>query len=72
MERAPFHRILVTAAAEEVPDALIEQLAPGGRIVIPLGGTEIQQLSVIENNGSGEIESRQIMPVRFTQLELAV
>ena len=71
-EHAPFDRILVTAAAEAVPEALVKQLAPGGRIVIPLGGTEIQQLSVVEKDASGKVETRQIMPVRFTQLELAV
>jgi protein-L-isoaspartate(D-aspartate) O-methyltransferase len=71
-EHAPFDRILVTAAAEEVPQALVEQVAPGGRIVIPLGGADIQQLSVVEKNSSGEIETHEIMPVRFTQLELAV
>lgn len=72
LEHAPFDRILVTAAAEEVPDALVAQLSPGGRIVIPLGGPEIQQLSVVEKDASGEIETREIMPVRFTQLELAI
>ena len=71
-EHAPFDRILVTAAAEAVPAALVEQLAPGGRIVIPLGGTDIQQLSVVEKDSSGQVETREIMPVRFTQLELAV
>lgn len=71
-EHAPFDRILVTAAAEAVPEALVEQLAPGGRIVIPLGGTDIQQLSVVEKDSSGQVETREIMPVRFTQLELAV
>ena len=71
-EHAPFDRILVTAAAEAVPEALVEQLAPGGRIVIPLGGTDIQQLSVVEKDASGQVETREIMPVRFTQLELAV
>jgi len=71
-DHAPFDRILVTAAAEKVPEALVEELSPGGRLVIPLGGAEIQQLSVIEKNGSGEIATREIMPVRFTQLELAV
>jgi protein-L-isoaspartate(D-aspartate) O-methyltransferase len=70
-EHAPFDRILVTAAAEKAPDALIQQLAPGGRIVIPLGGAEIQQLSIVEKDASGQIETREIMPVRFTQLELA-
>ena len=68
-EHAPFDRILVTAAAEEPPPALIEQLEPGGRMVIPIGGHDIQQLSVIDKTGSGEIRTREIMPVRFTELE---
>jgi protein-L-isoaspartate(D-aspartate) O-methyltransferase len=68
-EHAPFDRILITAAAEEPPAALIEQLEPGGRMVIPIGGQDIQQLSVIEKTGSGEIRTREIMPVRFTELE---
>lgn len=68
-EHAPFDRILVTAAAEDPPPALIEQLEPGGRMVIPIGGQEIQQLSVIDKTGSGEIRTREIMPVRFTELE---
>jgi protein-L-isoaspartate(D-aspartate) O-methyltransferase len=68
-EHAPFDRILVTAAAEEPPPALIEQLEPGGRMVIPIGGQDIQQLSVIDKTGSGEIRTREIMPVRFTELE---
>ena len=71
-DHAPFDRILVTAAAEQVPEALVEQLAPDGRIVIPLGGSDIQQLSVLEKDASGGTETREIMPVRFTQLELAV
>jgi len=68
-EHAPFDRILVTAAAEEPPPALIEQLEPGGRMIIPIGGHDIQQLSVIDKTGSGEIRTREIMPVRFTELE---
>jgi len=70
-EHAPFDRILVTAAAEEAPPALIEQLEPGGRIVIPIGGQEIQQLSVIDKLESGEIRTREVMPVRFTELEVS-
>ena len=70
-EHAPFDRILVTAAAEELPAALIEQLKPGGRLVIPLGGDEIQQLSVVAKDENGEVTTRNIMPVRFTQLEEA-
>jgi len=70
LEHAPFDRILVTAAAEEVPSALVEQLEPGGRIVIPIGGKEVQQLSVIEKGAAGEVQTREIMPVRFTELEV--
>lgn len=72
LEHAPFDRILVTAATEEVPSALVDQLEPGGRIVIPIGGKEVQQLSVIEKSAAGEVKTREIMPVRFTELEVAV
>ena len=68
-EHAPFDRILVTAAAPDPPSALVDQLAPGGRMVIPLGGKEVQQLSLVEKNGSGEVATRAVLPVRFTQLE---
>jgi protein-L-isoaspartate(D-aspartate) O-methyltransferase len=71
-DHAPFDRILVTAAVEDVPAALVEQLEPGGRIVIPIGGKEVQQLSVIEKSASGDVLTREIMPVRFTELEVAV
>jgi protein-L-isoaspartate(D-aspartate) O-methyltransferase len=69
-EHAPFDRILVTAAAREVPQPLLEQLAPGGRMVIPLGGEEVQQLSQIDKSPAG-VETRPILPVRFTRLETA-
>jgi protein-L-isoaspartate(D-aspartate) O-methyltransferase len=72
LDHAPFDRILVTAAVEDVPAALVEQLEPGGRIVIPIGGKEVQQLSVIEKSASGDVLTREIMPVRFTELEVAV
>ncbi len=70
-DHAPFDRILVTAATAEVPPPLVEQLRPGGRMVIPLGGQDVQQLSVIEKGVDGDVTTRAIMPVRFTQLELA-
>jgi protein-L-isoaspartate(D-aspartate) O-methyltransferase len=71
LEHAPFDRILVTAAVEDVPAALVEQLEPGGRIVIPIGGKDVQQLTVIEKRASGAVLTREIMPVRFTELEVA-
>jgi len=70
-EHAPFDRILVTAAAAEPPRALLEQLAPGGRMVIPLGGRDVQQLSVVAGGAGGALETRAVLPVRFTQLETA-
>jgi protein-L-isoaspartate(D-aspartate) O-methyltransferase len=68
-EHRPFDRILVTAAALEAPDPLLDQLKPGGRLVAPLGGKDVQQLSVIDKGFEGEIEIREVLPVRFTQLE---
>ena len=68
-EHAPFDRILVTAAAGAPPQALADQLSPGGRMVIPLGGKDVQQLSVVEKDEQGELETREVIPVRFTQLE---
>jgi protein-L-isoaspartate(D-aspartate) O-methyltransferase len=68
-EHAPFDRILVTAAAPAAPPALVEQLAPGGRMVIPLGGKEIQQLSVVTKAADGTLAIREVLPTRFTQLE---
>jgi protein-L-isoaspartate(D-aspartate) O-methyltransferase len=70
-EHAPFDAVLVTAAAPEPPSDLVEQLRPGGRMVLPLGGADVQQLTVIEKDAAGGIEARPGMAVRFTQLELA-
>lgn len=69
-EHAPFEAMLVTAAAAEPPEKLVEQLAPGGRMVIPLGGGEVQQLSVVEKALDGTMAIVALMPVRFTRLEL--
>ncbi|HEX8307612.1 MAG TPA: protein-L-isoaspartate(D-aspartate) O-methyltransferase [Allosphingosinicella sp.] len=70
-EHSPFDRILVTAAAPAPPQALGEQLAPGGRMVIPLGGRDVQKLSVVTKQADGTLTVREVLPVRFTQLETA-
>ena len=68
-EHAPFDSIIVTAAATHVPPPLIEQLKPGGRMVIPVGGRfTTQWLLLIEKNDDGGIVTRQIAPVLFVPL----
>jgi protein-L-isoaspartate(D-aspartate) O-methyltransferase len=67
-EHQPFDAILVTAAALTPPQALLDQLKAGGRMVLPIGDKEEQQLTVIEKAQDG-VTSTAIMPVTFTQLE---
>jgi protein-L-isoaspartate(D-aspartate) O-methyltransferase len=70
-EHAPYDAIMVTAAAAEPPQALIDQLRPGGRMVLPVGGKDApQQLTVMEKRANGEIQTRPVMPVVFTMLEV--
>jgi protein-L-isoaspartate(D-aspartate) O-methyltransferase len=65
-EAAPFDGIVVTAAASQIPPPLVEQLKPGGRMVIPLGGAYFaQQLMLVEKGGDGKITTRQLLPVQF-------
>ena len=64
-EQAPFDRILVTAAPEEIPQPLVDQLATGGRLVLPLGPQgQTQWLTVVEKTARGVVERRTI-PVQF-------
>lgn len=65
--QAPFDGILVAAAAARIPRQLLEQLAPGGRLVLPLGPREQQTLAVIACGERG-FERRDIEPVRFVPL----
>ena len=64
-EMAPFDAIVVTAAAEKVPPPLLQQLGPGGRLVMPVGGESSQALLLVQKDSAGEISSREILPVRF-------
>jgi len=68
-ENAPFDAIIVTAAASHIPPPLIEQLKPGGRMVIPVGTPfNVQHLSLLEKTGDGKVRQRRFMPVRFVPL----
>jgi protein-L-isoaspartate(D-aspartate) O-methyltransferase len=68
-EHAPYDGIIVTAAAEEVPAALVEQLKPGGRLVIPVGQPYVgQELLLITRDTQGEVHRRSVLPVAFVPL----
>jgi protein-L-isoaspartate(D-aspartate) O-methyltransferase len=66
---APFQAIIVAAAARQVPEALLRQLAPGGRMVLPLHEGKGQRLVLIERSGRGFLES-ELDPVRFVPMEM--
>ncbi len=66
-ENAPFDVIIVAAAPNEIPEPLIEQLAPGGRLVIPIGAG-IQQLVRLRKEPDGTVHRESIIPVRFVPM----
>jgi protein-L-isoaspartate(D-aspartate) O-methyltransferase len=68
-EKAPFNGIVVTAAAPRVPQALVDQLKPGGRLVIPVGGDGgTQYLKVLTKRADGGVDEKRVLPVRFVPL----
>ncbi len=65
-DAAPFDAILVTAAPDAVPQPLIDQLRPGGRLVVPVGPQDdVQSLQVIEKNADGTLTTTNVLPVQF-------
>ncbi|HSM15880.1 MAG TPA: protein-L-isoaspartate(D-aspartate) O-methyltransferase [Gemmatimonadales bacterium] len=68
-EASPFDAVIVTAAAGFIPPALVEQLKPGGRMVIPVGSVYgIQNLILVEKDEAGEMRTRNLLPVRFVPM----
>jgi protein-L-isoaspartate(D-aspartate) O-methyltransferase len=67
-QAAPFHSIIVAAAAPSVPEALLRQLAPGGRMILPLAANNAQRLVLIERSGRAYLES-ELDPVRFVPMK---
>lgn len=68
-ERAPFDAIIVTAAPGHVPSPLVEQLAPGGRMIIPVGPVfSVQTLVLLERREDGTVRTEQLLPVRFVPM----
>lgn len=67
-ERAPYDRILVSAAAPEVPAALTEQLSPRGRLVVPVGTLESQVVRVVDKHADGTLHAVDYDPCRYVPL----
>ena len=68
-DAAPFDAVIVTAAAGFIPPPLVDQLRPGGRMIIPVGTVYgVQYLVLVEKAASGEVHTRQLLPVRFVPL----
>lgn len=68
-EYAPYDAIIVTAAPEDIPPALVQQLKPGGKLVIPLGSTfGLQYLVLVKKQSDGSIVTQRLLPVRFVPL----
>jgi protein-L-isoaspartate(D-aspartate) O-methyltransferase len=68
-QHAPYDRIMVTAASDLIPTPLLAQLKPGGRMVIPTGIPDKQTLMLVEKSATGSLSAREILPVRFSELE---
>ena len=67
-EHAPYDKIIVTAAAELIPPPLLGQLRPGGRMVIPAGLADAQQLMLVDKDEGGRTKVRELIPVLFSTL----
>ena len=67
-EKAPFDRIILTAAPPEIPQTLLDELRPGGRLVAPVG-VEAQDLVVVEKSADGKTTTRSVLPVRFVPMK---
>jgi protein-L-isoaspartate(D-aspartate) O-methyltransferase len=70
-EHAPFDKIIVAAGSELIPPMLLQQLKPGGRMVLPTGTAEAQELMAVTKDAAGKTSTRGVMPVRFAMLEAA-
>jgi protein-L-isoaspartate(D-aspartate) O-methyltransferase len=68
-EHAPFDKIILTAAPDLIPAPLLHQLKAGGKMVLPAGLPDAQQLVLVQKNESGKVSTKEILAVRFSQLE---
>lgn len=68
-EEAPFDRIIATAAAGRIPDALAEQLKPGGRMIVPAGPQGMQDLYLVTKDPSGKVRTASLGKVAFVEMK---
>lgn len=68
-EHAPFDKIMLTAAPDLIPPPLLHQLKSGGKMVLPAGLPDAQQLLLVQKDESGKVGTKEILAVRFSQLE---
>src|SRR5205823_2850553 len=69
VERAPFDRIILTAAPKEIPKTLLDQLAPGGRLVAPVGSGFDQTLTIVDKSRTGALQKRSVGSVVFVPMK---
>ncbi len=69
VEKSPFDRIIVTAAAGKMPQDLLDQLAPCGRMIVPVGPPEVQELILVIKDCNGRIRESPIEMVRFVEMK---
>jgi protein-L-isoaspartate(D-aspartate) O-methyltransferase len=68
-EQAPFDRVILTAAPSKIPQALVDQLRPGGRLVAPVGPVGgVQELIVLDKDAEGRIREQNVLAVRFVPM----
>jgi protein-L-isoaspartate(D-aspartate) O-methyltransferase len=68
-EQAPFDRIILTAAPPELPQTLVDQLKPGGRLLAPVGSSVMaQEIILVEKSKDGKIRKSSLLPVRFVPM----
>jgi protein-L-isoaspartate(D-aspartate) O-methyltransferase len=69
-DHAPFDAIIVTCAPDQIPQPLVEQLRDGGRMIVPVGPADNQQLYLLQKHGT-KVEQRATLPVRFVPMKRA-
>ena len=71
VDHAPFDKIIVTAAPELIPVSLLDQLKSNGKMVIPAGDDDAQQLLLIEKDAMGHMQTQEVLPVVFSRLVIS-